>query len=385
MVPFGTEREDEPRFNGIFSRALFIVLLLGVGGAWLFKRLVLERPLFDPQAEPRAILSRGDLAADEETTIELFERASPAVVNIDTKRFAVRNGLFTRQYVEVPEGSGSGFLWDEEGHVVTNFHVIQGADKAYVTLSDDQGYVAELVGAAKDFDLAVLAIDAPASKLRPIPVGRSDDLRVGQKVFAIGSPFGLGQTLTAGIISSLGRTIESVTGMLIDDVIQTDAAINPGNSGGPLLDSAGRLIGVNTAIKSTSGSSAGVGFAIPVDTVNRVVPQILRGGVQRAALGIGLGPDDWARQVGLEGAVVKNVLPGGAAARAGMIAARNIGGGSVELGDIIVAIDERRIRKGDDLTAALEKYAVGDAVRVRVARGKNRVEELTVVLQGSFQ
>jgi S1-C subfamily serine protease len=381
---FGRDAEGEPRFSGVFSRTFLLVLLLGVGGAWLFRSCVLERSLVAPRVEPRVISPRGDLAADEQTTIELFERSAASVVNIDTKRLAVRNGLFTRQYVEVPEGTGSGLVWDDAGHVVTNYHVIQGADKAYVTLSDNSGYEASLVDVAADFDLAVLRIDAPRSKLHPIPLGESANLKVGQKVFAIGSPFGLGQTLTTGIISSLGRTMESVTRMLILDVIQTDAAINPGNSGGPLLDSAGRLIGVNTAIKSTTGSSAGVGFAIPVDTVKGVVSQLLSP-TRPPVLGISVGPDDWARQVGVQGAVVKNVLPGGGAARAGMIGASTTYGGSrVELGDIIVELDGHPVRGEADLLTLLQRYDVGDVVRVRVLRGKG-YEELAVELQERYR
>jgi S1-C subfamily serine protease len=373
--------EDQERTSQLLWRALLVVLVLGVGVAWLFQRYVLERPWREP-AEPRLVTPRGDLAADEQTTIELFERSAPSVVNIDTKRVAVR-GVFTRQVVEVPEGTGSGCVWDDAGHVVTNYHVIRGADKAYVTLSDDSGYEALLLDAAPDFDLAVLQIDAPRSKLRPIPLGESSNLRVGQKVFAIGSPFGLGQTLTTGIISSLGRTIESLTGMLIPDAIQTDAAINPGNSGGPLLDSAGRLIGVNTAIKSTSGSSAGIGFAIPIDTVRSVVAELLSP-ENPPALGISVGPDEWARQVGVEGAVVQNVLPGGGAARAGLQGARILGEGRVLLGDVIVGIDGHAIRGKADLLTQLQRYHAGDTVRVRVLRGDG-YEELSVVLQVRYR
>ncbi|MEO1618992.1 MAG: trypsin-like peptidase domain-containing protein, partial [Planctomycetota bacterium] len=226
--------------------------------------------------EPRAITPRGDLADFEKTTIDLFQNASPSVVYLTTRSRVARP--FSRRSVEVEAGSGSGFMWDDQGHVVTNFHVLQDASSARVVMWDQTSYEASLVGGSPDHDLAVLRIRAPAEKLRPVPIGESDPLLVGQSVFAIGNPFGLNQTLTTGVVSAKSRTIQSPTGRSIEDVIQIDAAINPGNSGGPLLDSAGRLIGVNTAIYSPSGTSAGVGFAIPVDTVNRVVPQIIANG-----------------------------------------------------------------------------------------------------------
>jgi S1-C subfamily serine protease len=219
------------------------------------------------------------LTDDERETIALFEQASPSVVYITS--LSVRRDLFTLNVLEIPQGTGSGFVWDDAGHIVTNFHVIQNADRAQVTLADRSTWVAELVGVAPAKDLAVLRIDAPAAKLRPLPVGSSEDLRVGQTVLAIGDPFGLDQTLTTGVISALGREIESVAQIPIRDVIQTDAAINPGNSGGPLLDSSGRLIGVNAAIYSPSGAYAGIGFSIPVDTVKWVVPELIEHGELR--------------------------------------------------------------------------------------------------------
>ncbi|MCZ6452167.1 MAG: trypsin-like peptidase domain-containing protein, partial [Deltaproteobacteria bacterium] len=225
-------------------------------------------------AAPREITPRGKLSVEESLTIALFRKASPSVVNITT--LTVRRDVFTLNLLEIPEGTGSGFVWDNAGHIVTNYHVIQNADVAQVTLADQSTLKARRIGVAPDKDLAVLQIDVAKSRLRPIPIGSSNNLRVGQKVYAIGNPFGLDQTLTTGVISALGREIESVTRRPIRGVIQTDAAINPGNSGGPLLDSAGRLIGVNTQIFSPSGASVGIGFAIPVDTVNRVVPQLIR-------------------------------------------------------------------------------------------------------------
>jgi S1-C subfamily serine protease len=222
--------------------------------------------------EPRAVTPRGDLAAEEKTMIEIYNNAKPSVVHITTTGLR-RDEYFRIQ--EVPEGTGSGFIWNDAGYVVTNYHVVRNARTVYVTLWDKTTYVGTVVGTQPDKDLAVLHIDAPKAKLRPIPIDKSSDLQVGQKAYAIGNPFGLDHTLTTGVISALNREIESVTHQAIRNVIQTDAAINPGNSGGTLLDSAGRLIGVNTAIYSPSGTSAGIGFAIPVDTVNEVVPKLI--------------------------------------------------------------------------------------------------------------
>ncbi len=220
----------------------------------------------------------------------------------------------------VPQGSGSGFVWDHQGHVVTNFHVIRGASEAVVTLADGSERPASLVGVAPDHDLAVLKIDVPSEALRPLAVGASKDLRVGQFVMAIGNPFGLDQTLTTGVVSALDREIESVSGRRIYGVVQTDAAINPGNSGGPLIDSSGRLIGVNTAIQSPSGASAGIGFAVPVDTVNRIVPQLIRyGEAKRPGIGVSLLGANMARRFGVEGVVIREVFQGGPAAAAGLM------------------------------------------------------------------
>ena len=259
----------------IAALALLIFKDAWVGGA----------ALNDSRAAPRAVTARGELFSGEKSTIALFRQASPAVVNITA--IGVQRDLFTLNLYQIPQGTGSGFVWDTRGNIITNFHVIQNADTAQVTLADQSNWKARVVGVAPDKDLAVLRIDAPANRLPPIPLGTSKDLQVGQSVFAIGNPFGLDQTLTTGVISALNREIESVTRRPIQGVIQSDAAINPGNSGGPLLDSAGRLIGVNTAIYSPSGASAGIGFAIPVDTVNRIVPELIRSGkVTRPGLGV---------------------------------------------------------------------------------------------------
>src|SRR5687768_12996702 len=249
-------------------------------------------------AEPRPVLARGTLAEDERNNIEVFKTASVSTVHITTLERA--RGFSPLDVMQVPKGTGTGFIWDNRGHVVTNFHVIQGGSGAAVTLSDQTTWKAALVGAFPDRDLAVLRIDAPQEKMTPLAIGTSKDLLVGQKVYAIGNPFGLDQTLTTGIISALNREIESVTQRSIRGVIQTDAAINPGNSGGPLLDSAGRLIGVNTAIYSPSGASVGIGFAIPVDEVNRIAPRLIRDKrMVRPAVGVTAGPPAMVRALGL--------------------------------------------------------------------------------------
>ena len=337
-----------------------------------------ERAPAPAETPPAPIVPRGDLAADEKATIELFRRSSPSVVFITTLSRRAR-GFFEIQ--EVPQGAGSGFVWDREGHVVTNFHVIQGATAARVSMHDHSEWDAALVGAAPDHDLAVLRIRAPEEKLVPVLVGSSRDLQVGQKAFAIGNPFGLDFTLTTGIVSALGRSIPSLTGRRIDDVIQTDAAINPGNSGGPLLDSAGRLIGVNTQIASPSGASAGVGFAVPVDTVNRIVPQLIRHGrVMRPQLGIAAG-NEWAlRRVGVEGVLVMSVAPESPADRAGLRGTYRAEDGTLVLGDVIQGIDGQPVRSLDDLYAALERREPGAAVTLRVLR-EGRPADLRVKLE----
>jgi len=324
------------------------------------------------------VMARGDLAADEQATIELFRASSPSVVYITS--LAVRRDLFRLNVMEIPQGAGSGFLWDEAGHVITNYHVIQRADAAQVTLADRSVWDATLVGAAPEKDLAVLRIEAPRGQLRPLPVGSSADLSVGQKVFAIGNPFGLDQTLTTGVISALGREIDSVGGVPIRDVIQTDAAINPGNSGGPLLDSAGRLVGVNTAIFSPSGAYAGIGFAIPVDTVRWVVPDLLaHGRVRRPALGVQLAAAEMVRGWRLEGALVVDVVAGSGAERAGLRPTRRDARGRLLLGDLIVAVDGETIASSADLLLALERRRPGETVTVTVERDGAR-RDLTVVL-----
>jgi len=322
------------------------------------------------------VTPRGDLAEDEKATIQLYNNVRPSVVHITT--LSKRRGADFR-IESVPAGTGTGFIWDKQGDIVTNYHVIQGvvegnADQIRVTLADQHSYNATIVGKYPDKDLAVLKINAPPGELLPIPRGTSDDLQVGQKVFAIGNPFGLDQTLTKGIISALGREIESVTKRPIKNVIQTDAAINPGNSGGPLLDSRGRLIGVNTAIFSPSGASAGIGFAIPVDEVLQVVPQLIKNGkVTRPGLGVHILPDQTARQLKQPGVVVAQVVPGSPADKAGL-QPLVINQGQPEIGDVIVGIDGKPIKKVNDLFEALNTHKVGDRIQVRVLRNGKEVD-----------
>ncbi len=321
------------------------------------------------EAAPRAVTPRGPLAADEQAHIDLFKRTSPSVVHITS--LGAQRDMFSMNVQQVQRGTGTGFVWDHAGHIVTNFHVIQGANGARVTLADQSTFDAKLVGAFPDRDLAVLQIEAPKDKLPPINLGSSRDLLVGQRVYAIGNPFGLDQTLTTGIISALNREIESFNSRSIRGVIQTDAAINPGNSGGPLLDSAGRLIGVNTQIASPSGASAGIGFAIPADEVNRIVPRLIRDGrFTRPALGISAGAANLQRALNLpKGVVVVQASPGGPAARAGLQPFRRGQRGEVIGGDVITAINDEAVADMDDLLQQLERRSAGDTVTLTVWRG----------------
>ena len=325
-------------------------------------------------AQAPAVKPRGPLGAEEQNNIAVFRAVSPSTVNITT--LETTRELFSMNVMQVPRGTGSGFIWDERGHVVTNFHVIQGASAAKVTLADQSQWQAELVGAFPDRDLAVLRIRAPREKLKPVSLGTSRDLVVGQRVYAIGNPFGLDQTLTTGIVSALNREIDSANERKIRGVIQTDAAINPGNSGGPLLDSAGRLIGVNTAIFSPSGASAGIGFAIPVDEVARVVPRLIRDGkFTRPALGIQTGSEQFQAALRLpKGVPVLGVVPGGPAAAAGVQPFRRGRGGDIVLGDIITAVAGKAVASLDDVLEILEKFQPGDTVGVTLLRAGKPVE-----------
>lgn len=332
-------------------------------------------------ATPRAVTPRDPLGADEKANIALFKSASPSVVHITTIEIA--RDSFSLDVMRIPRGKGSGFIWDEQGHIVTNFHVIQGTNGANITLHDQSTWKAHLVGASPDHDLAVLQIDAPREKLKPIPIGTSRDLVVGQRVYAIGNPFGLDQTLTVGIISALNREIESVTQRKIRGVIQTDAAINPGNSGGPLLDSSGRLIGVNATIYSLSGASAGIGFAIPVDEINRIVPRLIRDGkFERPVLGVQYAPQQFLETLGVQkGVAVFETVQSGPAGIAGLKPFTWDEFGNIVFGDIIIAFDGRPVANIDELFESLEAHQAGDTITLTVLRGKKQVRQrLTVKL-----
>ncbi|MCB0677723.1 MAG: trypsin-like peptidase domain-containing protein [Saprospiraceae bacterium] len=387
------------RSNTNFFRLLLWIVLLGAGFlagvAWKSNDTRVDQPAAaseesnatlvreqqeTPSADPAA--ARTDLTAEERATINLFEKASRSVAFITTTN--VRMDFFTRNVTEIPRGTGSGFVWDQKGHIVTNYHVIQGADKAKVTLANGEIYQAELVGYAPEKDLAVLRIEAPRKELLPIPVGTSNDLLVGQSVYAIGNPFGLDQTLTTGIVSALGREINSVAGIPIRDVIQTDAAINPGNSGGPLLDSSGRLIGVNTAIYSPSGASAGIGFSIPADVVNWVVPELIQyGKIKRPSLGVELASSSITSRLGLKGALIIDIVEGSPAEKAGLRPTRRDRSGAIQLGDLIVGINNTKIASGNDLILELERYRPGDEVEVTLQRDKEEVKVRAVLEVGS--
>ena len=333
-----------------------------------------------PEGQPRAVAAvTGDLSADERATIAVFARASRSVVFITNS--AIRRTPWSLNAVEVPQGSGSGFVWNKQGHIVTNFHVIYGADAISVITVDGSDYEGRVVGIDPDHDLAVLQIRAPERELAPIDIGTSQGLRVGQKVLAIGNPFGLDHTLTTGVVSALGRTIKSMTNRTIEGAIQTDAAINPGNSGGPLLDRFGRLVGINTAIVSPSGVFAGIGFAVPVDTVNRIVPQLIKHGrVIQPGLGVSLIQDAVARQWGIKGVVIGQVARNSAAARAGLQGVREVGFGRIELGDVIIKLDGQPIEVVDDLLRILDRHKVGDKVELKYLRDGHR-DQVTVTLQ----
>lgn len=317
---------------------------------------------------------------DEENNIEIFKSVSPSVVNITNSRLVRSFYSFNPQ--EVPQGSGTGFVWSDEGYIVTNYHVVQQADRVTVTLQDGTSYSAAAVGVDPDKDLAVLKIDAPDAKLVPVQPGDSSLLEVGRKVIAIGNPFGLDTTMTVGVVSALGREIDSVSRRKIRDVIQTDAAINPGNSGGPLLNSLGQLVGVNTAIYSPSGASSGIGFAIPANTVKRIVPELIAyGRVQTPAMGIRQIPqaDYYRRLWGIEGVIVLDVFPGTDPQRYGMRGLTRDQRGRVQLGDVIVEIDGQLIRNEDDYADVLEQHSAGDTVEVKTVRD-NQIREYEIQL-----
>lgn len=322
---------------------------------------------------------------DEENNIEVFKQTSPSVVNITNSRLV--RSYYSLNPQEVPQGSGTGFIWNEDGYIVTNFHVVQQAERVTVTMQDGTSYDAVAVGADPDKDLAVLKIDAPGVELHPVNPGDSSLLEVGRKVIAIGNPFGLDTTMTVGVVSALGREIDSVSRRKIENVIQTDAAINPGNSGGPLLNSLGQLIGVNTAIYSPSGASSGIGFAIPVNTVKRIVPELIAyGRVQTPILGIVQIPQaDYYRQLwGIEGVIVLEVADGGNPQRLGMRGLTRNPSGRIQLGDVIVEIEGNPVRNENDYADIMEQHQPGDVVTVRSRRDNRLLEyEIELLAPGS--
>ncbi len=354
----------------VVAFAQLIVFVAGLSGS---PSLAWAQTAQNPAPAPGAVLQPplpplpDGLLETERNTIEVFRAAGPSVVFVTNN--ALRRDFFTANVTEVPQGSGSGFLWDAFGHVVTNYHVVKGGQTFSVTLADGTTHEARVVGYEPRKDLAVLHIETKGLDLKPLAIGGSHALLVGQKVIAIGNPFGLDRTLTTGVISALGREFPTGEGFVIEDVIQTDASINPGNSGGPLLDSHGRAIGVNTAIFSPSGASAGIGFAIPIETVSRIVPQLIRfGKVRRAGLGVTVLPDHFARSWGLEGVIVREVVPGSGAAQAGM---RSLGvdrRGTIVSADIIQSVAGKKIRSYAELSNVLDRRMPGELVAVEVLR-----------------
>jgi protease Do-like 1, chloroplastic len=360
-------------WGALLGAAVGLAVVFGLRGDWRTTPQLVAQPLSAERPLPTGLLE------DERNTIDIFRRTSPSVVFV--MNAALRRDAFTLNVVEVPQGSGSGFVWDSDGHVVTNFHVVQNGNAFSVTLADGKQYDAKLVGVEPYKDLAVLKIEASSEHLQPLELGDSNTLVVGQKVLAIGNPFGLDQTLTTGIISAIGREMKSVAGTTIQDVIQTDASINPGNSGGPLLDSEGRVIGLNTAIYSPSGASAGIGFAVPVAAMKRVLPELIQTGkVTRAGLGVELLPDYYAQRLGVDGVIIRSVQQGGAADRAGLKGIQRVSWGQIEFGDVIVAVDGKTVRSFDDLYTALDPHKPGDRVSVRV-RDNSHERNVNITLQ----
>lgn len=357
-------------------RSLAVAALLAVAAGGCTFELVTDNAAGEPR-EARSVLAAQlrppprpytDLRPDEQAVVDLFENTGPSVVYITT--LTRRVDFFGRVTGEVPLGTGTGFVWDRDGHIVTNYHVVQGRSSAIrVVMHDQTSHLARAVGGSARHDLAVLRIDAPADALRPVRLGNSDRVRVGQSAYAIGNPFGYSATLTTGIVSALSRRIEGLTGDIIEDVIQVDAAINTGNSGGPLLDSRGRLIGINSQIASPSGTSAGIGFAIPVNTVMRVVPPLIAHGEYTPAR-LGISTDQQLNRfvtarLGVNGVVVAEVNPGSGAARAGL---RGTEPNASQIGDIVVRVDGEPVQSSRELRLVLDRYQPGDEVEVTVWR-----------------
>jgi S1-C subfamily serine protease len=380
-MSYSYDRQSPPRYAAI----LYLLPLVAVAicaGLLIWRMWPRNSSGLDPNAKPRPVDARGPLLELETTNIDIYERAAPSVVYVENLLTTRKD--FSLNQLKVPQGTGSGFIWDDDGHIVTNYHVVDGANAARVTLSDRSVYDVTQVWGYKDKDIAVLSIRAPRDKLKKIKIGTSHDLKVGQLAYAIGNPFGLSHTMTNGIISALGREVESSNGHVIHGAVQTSAPINPGNSGGPLLDSGGRLIGMTTAIISPSGASAGIGFAIPVDEINDIVPQLISNGkVVRPRLGVQIAEDQLARQQAIDkGALILKVLPDSAAAKAGLQGTSLDKSGQLHLGDVIVAIDGKAINEGKDLFAVLERYHPGDAITLTILRDAKR-QEVKVTLQAA--
>ncbi len=318
------------------------------------------------------------LTNDESNNMAIFKAAGPSVVFVTNTQ--LRRQRFSRNVLEIPRGSGTGFVWHESGLIVTNYHVVHGANKITITLGSGADYEATVVGSAPEKDIALLRIDAPDEELVAIPLGDSAGLSVGRKVLAIGNPFALDTSLSVGVVSALGREIKSVNNRTIKNVIQTDAAINPGNSGGPLLNSMGKLIGVNAAIYSPSGASAGIGFAIPVNTLKIIIPQLIKHGkLYRPVLGIETLTDYWTKRLRVKGIAILSVKSGFPAEQAGMIGVREDRRGKIHLGDVIIAIDGESVSNEDTLLSVLEKFEPGDTVKVTTLR-EEEIHHYEVVL-----
>lgn len=371
-----------------FPNRIALSILLLLLGAFFLLPYVLEaewgKPLgpeySGPEVLPREVApGNGTLSRNEQNTIRVFSDVSQSVVFIENT--AIHRDPWSLNLLEVPQGNGSGFVWNTSGHIITNFHVIYGANEVRVILADQTQFPARVVGVDPDHDIAVLQIKAPPDKLVPVNPGSSKNLQVGQKVLAIGNPFGLDHTLTTGIVSAKGRTIQSMTGRTIREVIQTDAAINPGNSGGPLLDSSGRVIGMNTQIMSPSGAFAGIGFAVPMDIINRIVPQLIQfGKVIHPSLGVALIPQQIVASWGIQGLIIGRVMPDGPADRAGLQGTRISPRGTIEFGDIIKTIEGKKVRTTNELLDILEQHKAGDTVVVEYERGGQR-HQVTLTLQ----
>lgn len=352
-------------------RRLTVLGLIGVVALWLAQPLL--QGLLFAETERRLVSPRGELAAFESAASEVFETAAPSVVYIFTERRGITP--FGREALQ--QGTGSGFVWDKAGHVITNQHVVADASRVFVRFDSGEAAPARLVGGSRDHDVAVLRVDAPPLALHPISVGNSNTLVIGQSVFAIGNPFGLSRTLTSGIVSALNRRLPTESDREITGMIQTDAAINPGNSGGPLIDSAGRLVGVNTAIISGSGSYSGIGFAVPVDTVNRIVPQIIRQGrPTQPGIGIEAASEALTARLGIDGVMIVAARPGGPADKAGI---EGIDRQARELGDVIVSAGGKDVRTVTDLIEVFEEIGVGNTVTLMVERdGERRQVDVTL-------